>query len=94
MRLVHVSHDDPHVLEVTWMWLPAFISGNHPLLFKLGQDLNQKFGGREVTELLLDKINEYVLDQLQAMFNILGLREYLAGMRHVRQEDESDQTAG
>jgi hypothetical protein len=86
MRLVHVSHDDPTVLELDWMWLPSFIGQDHALMSKLQKELKEKFGGRQIREDTLSAIHQFVLDWLDAQYAMKGLREYLAAIHHVRQE--------
>jgi len=88
MRLVHVSHDDPTVIELNWMWLPSFIGQNHYLMDMLQRELTQKFGGQAITDEKLDAIHCFVLNWLQAKFEIEGVREYLSGIARVKQADD------
>jgi len=50
---------------------------------KLQKELSQQFLGRETDDDTLDEIDEFVLDKLQEMFNVDGLREYLSGLHQI-----------
>jgi hypothetical protein len=82
MRLIVASQ--PGVLEFNFMWVPTFI-GHDPQLKKLLEEkLKPVLEGQVLTEELLDKAHETILDLIVERFSaIKGLRDYLDAIKFV-----------
>lgn len=82
MRLV--VQVDQGILEVNYMWLPSWVGMNSILLKELGEHLQGKSVGKELTDGLLDELSREARRFLCDRFPLIkGLNEYLSALEHV-----------
>jgi len=75
-------------VEISWMWLPAFIGNDIRTLKEIDKQLEENFPPPiESSEELLDKIHDFVIDFLEKRYKLKGLSAYLDGMRSVRDSE-------
>jgi len=76
-------------LEVRWMWLPTFIGQNTAIMRELEIAGQAKWCGKaspvDEDDVFLARVEEWVIDWLCKRFPIEGLKEYLAGIKHVQE---------
>lgn len=90
-----VVHVDRGVLEVNYMWLPAWIGMNSLLLEEIGKHMQSKAVGRELNDTLLDELDTEVISFLMKRFpTIKGLGGYLVGLRGVEFDDGVEEAKG
>jgi hypothetical protein len=82
MRTVTVQEDG--VLELNWMWLPTWVGMNTSLKTEMEASLRSKIEGKELTDKVLDEVNDLVIEFLCAKCPLAGLRDYLDGLKFVR----------
>lgn len=74
----------PGVLELSWMWLPAFCGLNNQLKKHIEDQLKPLLEGQELTDDLLDAAHERVIEIICTHFpTIAGLRDYLDAVKFV-----------
>ncbi len=83
MRLVHLT--GPGQLELNYMWMPTWIGINRTALETIQEVLKAKVrdAGLAATDENLDMLNELVIETLVEKYDVVGLRDYLDGLKFV-----------
>lgn len=81
MRAVSATQNG---VELNYMFLPTFIGFNASVKSEVESKLLNEFAGSTITEDKLDQMHEFVVDYLCNRFPLVGLRQYLNGMSHLR----------
>lgn len=82
MRFVHLT--EPGRLELNYLWLPTWLGINGAAKDAIEKKINESVVGLPATEENLDLINEKVIDTLLETYPIVGLRDYLEGIKFVQ----------
>lgn len=79
-----VIRTSPGVVELNWMWMPAFLAHDAALKKRIEDELAPLLTGKELTEDLLDAAHEHALDVMCAWHKSLtSLRDYLDAIKFV-----------
>lgn len=73
----------PGVVELNYMWLPTFLGLDTGLKQYLEEMLAPELLGKELSEDLLDAMNERVMDLICEKYPLEGLRDYLDSIKFV-----------
>lgn len=72
-------------MSLNFMYLPVFVGMNAALIKQIESELGPHVIGKELTEDLLDKLHEQVLDRICKQFaGVDGLFDYLDGIKFIR----------
>lgn len=98
MLLVHQRKQGHGKWEVAWTWMPYFLAADTELIKHVDQGLTKEFKGTtfdtetpEVTESIVQRMHEKVLDLIEEKYPMPGLRHYLSTISHVQPEKEPEQ---
>ena len=83
MRTV-VFNDEDKTLDLNFMWLPTWVGMNSRLRKELEDALAPVIVGSELTEKRLDEIDSMVIEFLCKKCPLVGLADYLDGLKFVR----------
>ena len=78
-------------VELNYMWLPTFIGMNGVLIKEIEEKFSSQLVGKVLTPELLDAVSEQVKTYLTEKFPILGLWDYLDGLKFVDEEGRTNQ---
>ena len=79
-----VQRTGPGEVGLNYMWLPTWIGMNGTLIKEIEQHISPVFVGQPLTDEVLDRAGEVVLQYLSAKFsNLKGIFEYLDGLKYV-----------
>jgi hypothetical protein len=74
----------PGKVELAWTWLPTFMGISSTLKKEIEEKLGPELIGQPLTDEVLDRAHERVLDIICARYSALvGLRLYLDGMKFI-----------
>lgn len=78
-----VVETDPGTLEVRYTWLPTFIGLDIQLMADLSTSILDPLKGQEITDALLEKAHEDVVDAICKRYPIENLRTLLQATKAV-----------
>jgi hypothetical protein len=78
-------------VELNYMWLPTFIGMNGVLIKEIEEKFSSQLVGKVLTSELLDGVSEQVKEYLAEKFPIIGLWDYLDGLKFVDEEGRTNQ---
>jgi hypothetical protein len=70
-------------IVLNFMWLPTWIGQNAVLKKEMEKELYPKIVGRMLDEATVDDVHKMVVDYLCIKYPIVGLRDYLDGIKFV-----------
>lgn len=71
------------VLELNYLWLPTVVGMNANLKRAMEKDLSEQLRNVRMDEAGLDKAHELVVDYIAKKFPLVGIVDYLNGMKHL-----------
>lgn len=84
--MLSIIRSGPGVVELNYMWLPAFIAYDAALKKRIEEKLGPKLVGKELIPELLEEAHNEALDIICSTHHaLLGLRDYLDAMKFVEQ---------
>lgn len=85
----------PGAVSLNYMWLPTFVGMNTALVREIEEHITPLLIGKELTDEVLDNAGAAALEFLVKKFpSVVGIYEYLEGLKYVESHAESQETAG
>lgn len=82
MRFIHLT--EPGRLELNFLWLPTWLGINGAVKDSIEKKINDSVVGLPATDENLDRINDQVIALLVETYPIVGLIDYLEGIKFVQ----------